>query len=84
MEEKIRRSLKEPVQAFPRYLAEKAGTRTKNRNEAERGGGGGEGEGSIKEIKSHVDGKRTASDSSWEFLRIENKHMKTVQNNSNG
>ena len=39
MEEKIRRSLKEPVQAFPRYLAEKAGTRTKNRNEA-----GGEGE----------------------------------------
>ena len=40
MEQKIRRSLKEPVQAFPRYLAEKAGTRTKNRNEA-----GGEGEG---------------------------------------
>ena len=42
MEEKIRRSLKEPVQAFPRYLAEKAGTRTKNRNEA--GGEGEEGE----------------------------------------
>ena len=42
MEEKIRRSLREPVQAFPRDLAEKAGTRTKNRNEA--GGEGEEGE----------------------------------------
>ena len=54
MEEKIRSPLREPVQAFPRDLAEKAGTRTKNRNEA---GGGGEG-GNIREIKSHNDGKR--------------------------
>ena len=54
MEEKIRRSLREPVQAFPRDLAEKAGTRTKNRNEAGGGGGGG----NIREIKSHNDGKR--------------------------
>ena len=44
----------EPVQAFPRDLAEKAGTRTKNRNEAGGGGGGG----NIREIKSHNDGKR--------------------------
>ena len=36
----------------------------------------------IKEIKSHVYGKRQTSDSSWEFLRIENKQIKTVQNNS--
>ena len=54
MEENIRRSLREPVQAFPRDLPEKAGTRTKNRNEA----GGGGGEGNNREIKSHVDGKR--------------------------
>ena len=54
MEEKIRRALREPVQAFPRDLAEKAGTRTKNRNEAGGGGGGG----NIREIKSHNDGKR--------------------------
>ena len=54
MEEKIRRPLREPVQAFPRDLAEKAGTRTKNRNEAGGGGGGG----NIMEIKSHNDGKR--------------------------
>ena len=40
MKEKIRRPLREPVQAFPRDLTEKAGTRTKNGNEA-----GGEGEG---------------------------------------
>ena len=52
MGEKIRRSLREPVQAFRRDLEEKAVTRTKNRNEA--GGGGG----NIREIKSHVDGKR--------------------------
>ena len=56
MEEKIRRPLREPVQAFPRYLAEKAGTRTKNRNEA--GGVGGGGGGNIKDIKNHNDGKR--------------------------
>ena len=54
MEEKIRRPLREPVQAFPRDLAEKAGKRTKNRNEAGGGGGGG----NIREIKSHNDGKR--------------------------
>ena len=54
MEEKIRRPLREPVQAFPRDLAYKAGTRTKNRNEAGGGGGGG----NIREIKSHNDGKR--------------------------
>ena len=58
MEEKIRRPLREPVQAFPRDLAEKAGTRTKNRNEAGGGGGGGGGGGNIREIKSHNDGKR--------------------------
>ena len=28
--------------------------------------------------------KRQTSDMSWEFLRIENKQIKTVQNNSNG
>ena len=58
MEEKFRRWLREPVQVFPRDLAEKAGTRTKNRNEEGGGGGGGLGEGNIREIKSHVDGKR--------------------------
>ena len=58
MEEKIRRSLGEPVQAFRRDLEAKAVTRTKNRNEAGGGGGGGGGEGNIREIKSHVDGKR--------------------------
>ena len=66
MEEKISRSLREPVQAFPSDVTEKAGTRAKNRNEAEGGGGGGGGggEGNIREIKSHVDGKRQTSDSS--------------------
>ena len=39
---------------------------------------------STREIKIHVYGKRQTSDSSWEFLRIENKQMKTVQNNSYG
>ena len=43
---------------FPRDLAEKAGTRTKNKNEEGGGGGGGLEEGNIREIKSHVDGKR--------------------------
>ena len=33
-----------------------------------------------REIKIHVYAKRQTSDSSWEFLRIENKHIKTVQN----
>ena len=32
-----------------------------------------------REIKIHVYGKRQTSDSSWEFLRIENKLIKTVQ-----
>ena len=36
----------------------------------------------VREIKSHVYGKQQTSDSSWEFLRIENKQIKTVQNNS--
>ena len=36
----------------------------------------------IREIKIHVYAKRQTSDSSWEFLRIENKQIKTVQNNS--
>ena len=36
----------------------------------------------ITEIKIHVHTKRQTSDSSWEFLRIENKQIKTVQNNS--
>ena len=35
-----------------------------------------------REIKIHVYAKRQTSDSSWEFLRIENKQIKTVQNNS--
>ena len=52
MEEKIRRSFREPVQVFPRDLAEKAGTRAKNKNEA--GGEGEGGERNIREIKSHV------------------------------
>ena len=38
----------------------------------------------IREIKIHVHAKRQTSDSSWEFLRIENKQIKTVQNNSYG
>ena len=36
----------------------------------------------IREIKIHIYGKRQASDSSWEFLRIENKEIKTVPNDS--
>ena len=35
--------------------------------------------GPIREIKIHVYAKRQTSDSSWEFLRIENKQVKTVQ-----
>ena len=35
-------------------------------------------------IKIHVYGKRQTSDLSWEFLKIENKQIKTVQNNSYG
>ena len=36
----------------------------------------------IREIKGRVYAKRQTSDSSWEFLRIENKQTKIVQNNS--
>ena len=35
-----------------------------------------------REIKVHVYAKRQTSDSTWEFLRIENKQIKTVQNHS--
>ena len=35
----------------------------------------------ISEIKSYVYGKWQTSDSSGEFLRIENKQMNAVQNN---
>jgi len=38
----------------------------------------------IREIKIHVYGKRQTSDSSWEFLRMKNKQIKTVQNNFYG
>ena len=35
-----------------------------------------------KEFKLHLHGKRQTSDSSLEFLKIENEQMKTAQNNS--
>ena len=38
----------------------------------------------IREIKIHVYRKRLTLDSSWEFLRIENKQIKTVPNDSYG
>ena len=38
----------------------------------------------ITEIKIHVYRKRQTSDSSWEFLRIENKQITTVPNDSYG
>ena len=38
----------------------------------------------IREIKIHVYSKRQTSDSSWEFLRIKSKQIKTIQNNSYG
>ena len=38
----------------------------------------------ITEIKIQVYSKRTMSDSSWEFLRKENKQIKTVPSDSNG
>ena len=38
----------------------------------------------IREIKIHAYRKRQTSDSSWEFLRIENKQIKTVPNDSYG
>ena len=34
-----------------------------------------------REIKIHVYAKQQTSDSSWEFLRIENKQIKTVEDN---
>ena len=37
-----------------------------------------------REIKIHIYRKRQTSDSSWEFLRIENKQIKTVPNDSYG
>ena len=40
--------------------------------------------GSDREINIHVYDKRQTTDSSWEFLKIENKQIKTVQNNSYG
>ena len=38
--------------------------------------------GAIKEIKILIYAKQQTSDSSWDSLRIENKQIKTVQNNS--
>ena len=40
--------------------------------------------GDIREVKIHVYRKRQTSHSSWEFLRIENKQIKTVPNDSSG
>ena len=37
-----------------------------------------------REIKIHVYHKRLTSDPSWEFLRIENKQIKTAPNDSYG
>ena len=37
-----------------------------------------------REVKIHVYGNRQTADLSWESLRIENKQIKTVQNNSYG
>ena len=37
---------------------------------------------SVREIKSHIYDKWQTSDSSWEFLRGENKQRKTVHDNS--
>ena len=38
----------------------------------------------IRKVKLHVYGKKQTSDSSWEFLAIENEQTKTAQNNSYG
>ena len=38
----------------------------------------------IRGLKLHVYGKPKTSDSSSEFLKIENEHIKTAQNNSYG
>ena len=37
-----------------------------------------------REIKIHVYGARQTANVSWEFLKIENKQIKTVQNDSFG
>ena len=37
-----------------------------------------------REFKLHVYGKRKTSDSTWEFLKIENEKIKTTKNNSYG
>ena len=37
-----------------------------------------------KEFKLHLYGKRQTSDSSLEFLKIENEQIKAAQNNSHG
>ena len=42
------------------------------------------GEQVIREIKIHVYGIRQTANVSWEFLRIENKQIKTVQSDSYG
>ena len=36
----------------------------------------------VESFKLHVYGKRQTSDSSWEFLKIENEQIETAQNNS--
>ena len=38
----------------------------------------------IREIKIHVYGTQQTANGSWEFLKIENKQIKTVQNDSFG
>ena len=38
----------------------------------------------LKKFKLNVYGKRQTSDSSWEFLKIENEQIKAAQNNSYG
>ena len=38
----------------------------------------------VREIKIHVYGIRQTANVSWEFLRIENKQIKTVQSDSYG
>ena len=38
--------------------------------------------GIIESLIKLPDGKRQTSDSSWEFLKIENEQIKTAQNNS--
>ena len=45
---------------------------------------GGDVNNNTREFKLHVYGQRQTSDSSWEFLKIENEQTKTAQNNSYG